>query len=272
MRIRTTKTKNGRLFYVIKTYYDSYGKEHSLTVEKLGNENDIRQKYGMDPDVWAKEYVAKLNAEEKEQNQDISLSFSQTKRITKEHRYEFNIGYLFLQKLYHELGLSKISSQISKRHGFEYDFDSILSRLLYGRILNPCSKRATMGFSRTLLEEPAFDERQIYRALDIISAESDFIQQQLYQNSFAFGKQKTGVVYYDCTNFFFEIQQQDEDGLRKYGKSKENRPLPIVEMGLFIDAEGIPLAVCIEPGNTNEQTTLKPIEKSFYLNSICQNS
>ncbi|MGM9936170.1 MAG: transposase, partial [Candidatus Ornithomonoglobus sp.] len=97
MRIRTTNTKNGRLFYVIKTYYDTHGKEHSLTVEKLGNENAIREKYNCDPDLWAKEYVAKLNAQEKIDNADVHVSFSQTSLLSKDHRYTFNIGYLFLQ-------------------------------------------------------------------------------------------------------------------------------------------------------------------------------
>ena len=138
-----------------------------------------------------------------------------------------------------------------------------MSRLIYGRILKPCSKSATHKFSESLLETPEFEEHQVYRALDVIAQESDFLQQELYKNSFALGKRHTGVIYYDCTNFFFEIEQPDVDGLRKYGKSKENRPLPIVEMGLFMDRDGIPLAVCIHPGNTNEQVTLNPLEQKL---------
>lgn len=263
MRIRTGKTKNGRLFYVIKTCYDSHGVEHTVTVEKLGNENDIRQRTGRDPDEWAKEYVAKLNEEERLEKQDVTMTFSRTKRLTKNHQYTFQIGYLFLQALYHQLGFPKICKEIQKRHAFAYDLDEILSRLIYGRILHPCSKLATLKFSQSLLEKPTFTEKQIYRALDVLAEESDFIQQSLYQNSFALGKRHTGAIYYDCTNFFFEIDQQDEDGLRKYGKSKENRPLPIVEMGMFLDKDGIPLSVCINPGNTNEQATLRPIEKKL---------
>ena len=102
MRIRTTKTKNGRLFYVIKTYYDGKGKEHSVTVEKLGNENDIRKKYGRDPDEWAKEYVSKLNEKEKKENEEIQISLSPAKQLTKNYRYEYQIGYLFLQKIYYD--------------------------------------------------------------------------------------------------------------------------------------------------------------------------
>ena len=261
MRIRTGKTKNGRLFYVIKTYYDSHGVEHTVTVEKLGNENDIRARTGRDPDEWAKEHVARLNEEEKKQNADVTISFSRTKLLSKGHIYEYNAGYLFLQKIYYELGLDKICRQITKRHAFQYDLNSILSRLLYGRVLQPCSKTATFEYSKSLLEKPGFEKHQIYRALDVLCGESDFLQQQLYKNSFVYGKRNTGVIYYDCTNFFFEIEQQDENGLRKYGKCKENRPLPIVEMGLFTDRDGIPLGVCINPGNTSEQKTLKPIEQ-----------
>lgn len=263
MRIKTTKTNNGRLFYVIKTYYDTKGVEHSLTVEKLGNEHAIREKYGCDPDLWAKEYARQLTEKENLQKQDVVFSFSKSKLLTKNYRYEFHVGYLFLQALYHQLGMDRICKQIAKRHSFEYDLNSILSRLLYGRILQPASKLATFQFAETLLEPPLFEEHQIYRSLDVIAKEADFIQKSLYQNSFALGKRNTGVIYYDCTNFFFEIEQADEDGLRKYGKSKENRPLPIVEMGLFMDKDGIPLSICIHSGNTNEQVTLKPAEQKL---------
>ena len=263
MRIRTTKTGNGRLFYVIKTYYDTHGVEHSVTVEKLGNENAIREKYGRDPDEWAKEYVKKLNEAEKQEMQDVPINFSKTHLMSKNYRYTFNIGYLFLQSLYHTLGLNRICREISRRYAFEYNLDAILSRLIYGRILKPGSKLATYKFSECLIEQPEFEEHHVYRALDIIAEESSFIQQKLYENSFALGKRHTGVIYYDCTNFFYEIEEADVDGLRKYGKSKENRPLPLVEMGLFMDQDGIPLAVCIHPGNTNEQITLKPLEQKL---------
>ena len=266
MRLRTTKTKNGRLFYVIKTYYDSNGKEHSLTVEKLGNENAIREQYNCDPDVWAKAHVAELNEKEKSENQNIQISLSPKNKISKNHRYKFNIGYLFLQSLYYQLGIDKICREIKNKYQFDYDLNFILSRLIYSRILQPCSKSASFRYSSELLEQPNFSEHQIYRALDVLADKSDYIQERLYQNSFVFGKRKDGVIYYDCTNFFFEIEESDNDGLRQYGKSKENRPLPIVEMGMFIDHDGIPMAMCIHPGNTNEQVTLKPLEQKIISN------
>ena len=263
MRIRTTQTKNGRLFYVIKTYYDTNRKEHSVTVEKLGNENDIRAKYNCDPDQWAKEYVAKLNEEEKKALEPVQVTFSKKSLISKNHRYSFNVGYLFLQYLYYQLGLNNICKDISNRHDFDFDLNDVLSRLIYGRILSPSSKMATHRFSKKLLEQPKFDEHHMYRALDILAEESDFIQEKLFSNSFVMGKRQCGIIYYDCTNFFFEIEEVDENGARQFGKSKENRPLPIVEMGMFIDSDGIPLAMCIHPGNTNEQVTLKPLEQQL---------
>ena len=243
MRIRTTKTRNGRLFYVIKTYYDGKGKEHSITVEKLGNENEIREKYKCNPDEWAKEYVKKLNEKERAEKEDIQISLSPAKQLTKNYRYEYRIGYLFLQKIYYELKMDQICKEISKRYSYKFDLDSILSRLLYGRIIEPDSKAATCRFAETLIEKPLFKDHHVYRALDVLAAESDFIQESVYKNSFALGARSTGVIYYDCTNFFFEIEEPDVDGLRKHGKSKENRPLPIVKMGMFIDRDGISVSI-----------------------------
>ena len=221
MRIRTTKTKNGRLFYVIKTYYDTHGKEHSITVEKLGNENDIRAKYNCDPDEWAKAHVAELNEQEKIEKADIEISFSPKSLISKNHQYSFNIGYLFLQSLYYQLGLDRMCNEISKKYKFDFNLDDILSRLIYGRILQPASKASTCRFAKTLLEQPKFDNHQVYRALDVLAEESDFIQETIYSNSFELGKRHCGVIYYDCTNFFFEIEEADENGYRQYGKEEE---------------------------------------------------
>lgn len=113
------------------------------------------------------------------------------------------------------------------------------------------------------MEQPRFDLHQIYRALSLLSEETDYIQQQFYHNSLKMSKRRTGVIYYDCTNYFFEIEEADENGDRQYGISKEHRPNPIVQMGLFMDADGIPLAFCINPGNTNEQITLRPLEEKL---------
>ena len=166
-----------------------------------------------------------------------------------------------IQQLYHELRLDRICKDISDRYKFTFNLDSILSRLIYGRILFPHSKLCTSQLSRRLLEQPDFEVHQIYRALEVISKETDFIQKELYKNSIAISKRNDRILYYDCTNYFFEIEQ--EQGIKQYGPSKEHRPNPIVEMGLFMDGDGIPLAFSIHKGNTNEQLTLKPLEEQL---------
>jgi len=166
-----------------------------------------------------------------------------------------------LQKIYHELGLNKISSEISDKYKFEYNLDSILSRLLYGRIIFPSSKLSTYELCWELIEPPDFKLHHLYRALEVIAKETDFMQASLYQNSLKLSKRNTAILYYDCTNYFFEIEQ--EDGLKQYGYSKDHKPNPIVQMGLFMDGDGVPLAFVINKGNTNEQLTLKPLEEKI---------
>ena len=263
MRVRTSKSKNGTRYYIIKTYYDTKGIEHTVTVEKLGSEHEIRESTGRDPMEWAKERAAFLTEKEKAEQAKISLEFSPCNLITKDHQYSFNVGYLFLQKIFHELKLDKVCRSIQAMSDIDYDLNDIVQKLCYSRILHPSSKASSFEFSKTLLEQPSFEQHQVYRALGLLAENFDKIQTELYSNSFCLGKRKTGVIYYDCTNFFFEIEEAEEDTLRQYGKSKENRPLPIVEMGMFIDSEGIPISLCIHPGNTNEQITMTPLEKKM---------
>lgn len=261
MRLKVSRSKNSASLYVTKTVYIDK-KERTITVEKLGTETELREKLnGADPYEWAKEYIRKLNEQEKEQTRKILVPFEQSKIILKDEQHSFNGGYLFLQKIYHELGLHKTCKEISKKYKFDFDLDSILSRLVYGRVIFPSSKLATYELSKRFIEQPNFDLHQIYRALEVLSKETDFIQSSLYENSVKISKRNTGVLYYDCTNYFFEIEQ--EDGDKQYGPSKEHRPNPIVEMGLFMDGDGIPLAFSINRGNMNEQLTLKPLEKKI---------
>lgn len=166
-----------------------------------------------------------------------------------------------MQKLYYQLGLPGICEKIAKKHSFSYDLNSILSRLVYGRLLYPSSKLSCYELSKRLYEQPDFDLHQIYRALSVIAQDFDFIQAELYKNSKKIVKRKTRVLYYDCTNYFFETEY--EEGIKKYGASKEHRPNPIVQMGLFMDRSGLPLAFCINEGNKNEQLTLKPLGKKL---------
>ena len=260
MRLSSTKTKNAESFYAIKTMTQN-GKQTTKVVEKLGTLEEIKAKIGKDKDPyeWAREYVQELNRKEKEETREIITKYSPLKQIPKGEQRLYNIGYLFLQKIYFELGLDKISETISKKYKFEYDLDGILSRLIYGRILFPSSKLNTYRQVGELVEPKTFDLHQIYRALEIIAKESDTIESCIYNNSKKIVKRNTGILYYDCTNYYFEIDKAK--GTKQYGMGKEHRPNPIVQMGLFMDGNGIPLAFSIFDGNQNEQQSLKPLEK-----------
>lgn len=247
--------------YVTKSIYVN-GVHTSKIVEKLGTYEELQKKLnGQDPIEWAKAYVKELTQKEKEEKREVLVKYSPAKQIIKDEQHSFNGGYLFLQKIYHELGLHKICKDISNRYKFTFNLNSILSRLIYGRIIFPSSKLATFELSKRFIEQPDFELQHIYRALEILSEETDFIQSELYKNSSNVCNRNKGVLYYDCTNYFFEIEQ--EEGLKQYGVSKEHRPNPIVQMGLFMDGDGIPLAFCINKGNTNEQVTLKPLEQKI---------
>lgn len=261
MRLKVSKSKNSASFYVIKTVYEDK-KERTVTVEKLGTEAELRKRLnGDEPYEWAKNYVKELNKKEKEQTREILLPLSQSKLLEKNEQQTFNGGYLFLQKIYHDLGINKICNKIKTKYKFTYNLDNILSRLIYSRILFPASKLGTYKLSENFLEKSDFELHNIYRSLEFIAKENDFIQSELYKNSLKLSKRNDKILYYDCTNYFFEIEQ--EEGIKQYGPSKEHRPNPIVEMGLFMDGDGIPLAFSISEGNKNEQLTLKPLEEKI---------
>lgn len=261
MRLKITESKNAKSLYVIRSTYEN-GKHSSKIVEKLGTYAELLKKLnGNDPIAWAKAYIKELNEKEKSGKREVSVTFSPTKRMDKNKQVLFNGGYLFLQAIYYALGLDSISKSISKKHKFTFDLNSILSNLLYSRILFPASKLATTQLVQKFLEPPSFELQHVYRALGIIAEESDFIQSELYKNSLRVTDRNTHILYYDCTNYFFEIEQ--ESGLRQYGISKEHRPNPIVQMGLFMDGDGIPLAFNISKGNMNEQVTLTPLEQKL---------
>lgn len=260
MKLTVSKSKNSASFYVQKTIRKPNGCVTSVTVEKLGNLTEVTAKAGgKDPYVWAQEYVNELNRREYEENKEIIISYSPSKLLKKGEQKLFNCGYLFLQDIYYELGLDKICKEISSRHSFAYDLNDVLSKLIYTRILFPSSKLSSNRQAAKFIEQPTFELHDIYRALSVLSEENDFIQAQLYKNSQKILARRKDILYYDCTNYFFELEEADD--LRRYGKDKQHQPLPLVGMGLFMDHDGIPLAFDIYPGNKNEQPTLKPLEK-----------
>lgn len=261
MKLTISKSKNSTSLYVAKSFYAN-GTRTSKIVEKLGTVAELEKKLnGQDPIEWAKKYIEELNRKEKEEKREVLVKYSPSKLINKGEQHLFNGGYLFLKKIYHEIGLHKICKRISQKYKFDFDLDSIFSRLVYGRVIFPSSKLATHELSKKFIEQPNFDLHQIYRALEILAKETDFIQSAIYENSLKIFKRNTGVLYYDCTNYFFEIEQ--EDGNKQYGPSKDHKPNPIIQMGLFMDGDGIPLAFSMNKGNMNEQLTLKPLEKKI---------
>ncbi len=269
MRIMKGKSKDPT-YHVIQDVRRN-GKRSTEIIENLGHASEICAKYNVsDADSWANEYINTLRANAASQNHKVLIPFDTGSTINKNETLSFNAGYLFLQQIYHKLGLPSICKKIKKENSFSYDLDAILSRLVYGRILFPSSKLSCFEQSQKLLEQPNFDLHQIYRALSVLSGNSDMIQAELYKHSKRIVKRNTGVLFYDCTNYFFELEH--ESGLKQYGPSKEHRPNPIVQMGLFMDKSGLPLAFCINPGSQNEQLSLKPLElqimKDFELSKF----
>lgn len=261
MRIRTTKTTNTVQYAIIKDITKN-GKRTTCIFENLGTLDKIKQRAGNEePLVWLKNYVQELNIKEKENKIPVLIKKDPSKVIEKNVQSSFNVGYLFLQNIYYKLKLDKICNKITEQHQFKFDLNDILSKLIYSRIIFPASKLKTLELSKKFLEQPNFEYQHIERALPVICENMDFIQSELYKNSNEYMKRNNKILYYDCTNYYFEIEE--ESGLRQYGKSKENRPNPIVQMGLFMDGNGIPLAFDITPGNTNEQKTLQPLEEKI---------
>ena len=270
MYVSITGVENNKDVYINQSYRKENGKTSSRIHRKLGKLNELLRQFDGDFDAmmaWAKSEAEKDTAEYNANTCDVSVSLSRKAYIPKNEERCFQIGYLFLQKLCTELKIDAICRKISKRHKYTYDLGAILTDLIYARILSPSSRLSSFSYCKTLLEPPKYELPNVYRALSVMAEESDLIQEELYKNSNFVHPRNKKVLYYDCTNYYFEIEQEDE--LRRYGKSKEHRPDPIVTMGLFMDADGIPLAFDIFPGNQNEQTTLKPLESKVIKDFGC---
>jgi transposase len=270
MYICITGSQNNKDVYIKRSYRKENGKTSSSIYKKLGKYNDLLQQFGGDSEkmmAWAKAEAKKETEAFNNKSIPIPISLSQKAVINKDEERCFNIGYLFLQQICAELRFDNICRKIKERHKFKYDINSILTDLIYARILSPSSKLSSYSFCKTLLEPPKYSLQNVYRSLSVMAEESFFIQEELYRNSNFVHSRNTKILYYDCSNYYFEIEE--EDGDKCYGKSKENRPNPIVTMGLFMDADGIPLAFDIFPGNQNEQTTLKPLETTIIRDFNC---
>lgn len=270
MYITVTGSNNNKDVYINQSYRKENGKSSSRIYKKLGKFNTLLEEFSGDQEkmmAWAKEEAKKETELYNQRNGKVIVEFSKTACIPKDEIRSFHIGYLFLQSLCTQLRFDKICRAIKSRHKFKYDLNAILTDLIYARVLSPASKLGSYEFCQTLLEPPKYSLPDVYRALSVIAEESDFIQSELYKNSNFLHPRDKRILYYDCTNYYFEIEEESES--KRYGKSKENRPNPIVTMGLFMDADGIPLAFDMFPGNQNEQTTLKPLELKILQDFNC---
>ncbi|MBQ5561666.1 MAG: IS1634 family transposase [Lachnospiraceae bacterium] len=273
MKLTISKSKNAESFYISKSYRNNNGKSTTINIRKLGTLKELQEQLGTDRDgvvAWAKEQVRieteKYKAEQ--QQKEVQITFHADRLMDYNIQRFYQGGYLFLQSIYYQLGLNKICRKIKAKYTYEYDLNAILSDLIYTRILEPDSKRSSYQFAQKFLEPPEYELHDVYRALSVLAEQCDLIQSEVYKNSHFLGKRNDRIMYYDCTNYYFEIEQ--EDGIKRYGKSKEHRPNPIVQMGLFMDGDGIPVAFSLFPGNQNEQKSLKPLETKVIRDLGCK--
>lgn len=261
MRVKTVKSTKGSISYsIIRDITKPDGKRSTEIVQNLGNHETLQQLCPeMAPMDYARKIARELSEAEAKGKVTVVKEFDSERLIERDNQNGYDIGYLFIDKLFYELKLDRVCTQIAQQSRITFDLGQVLKTLVSTRILYPSSKRHSLQLSKSYLTPPSLELQHIYRGLDVLAEHSERIQEAVYKNSAALIERDTRVLYYDCTNFFFEIEEEDD--LRKYGKSKENRPNPIVQMGLFMDGSGLPLAYTMFAGSNNEQPSLKPLEK-----------
>ena len=256
MKLHVVKSSNDSILYFAKSI--RIGKKTTTkNIKRIGKLSELSKIYD-DPIAHFKDEAKRLTEEDKvEHNFKIQpkllLDPSKTKKI--------QLGYVFPQYVYYSLGINDIMRKIHNDSSIDYDFNRIVRDLVIGRIIDPLSKCSTYKLAKHFPESPDYELHHIYRALSLIAKNFDFIEEKTFKGMKEYADVNTSVTYYDCTNFYFEIEE--EDGFRTYGKSKENRPNPIVQMGLFLDKNGLPISMCINPGKTNEQQTMIPLEEKM---------
>ena len=258
MRKKVTHSKNKSHYSIIKDYVTSEGKRTTTVVENLGNQQQVEERFGTkDIDKAIEDYIKIL---EQEKETKITIYKNPNKKIEKGIRRTFNIGYFFLKKIYYNLKLNEMCAVIKSKYKFEFDLNEILECIIYSRILWPASKKSTFEQSEKFLEKPNLKYHSILRSLEYLTKEFDYVQKFLFENSNKVMNRNYRVIYYDCTNFFMYTEEND---FEKYGVGKQGVALPLIQMGLFMDADGLPFAMNINPGNTSETKTMLPTEKDF---------
>lgn len=275
----------------MKIWYDRKSKDPSYFVQqgirngkkvttknifKIGKHSELLAQGHADPLAYAKEVVEEYNKKMKSEKVDLEITIDFNKKLIPSDNVAsksslLNIGYFFLQDIYSKLNLKDFIKNITKDKKITYNLNDITRFLTFDRILNPRSKLAAVNNLDFFYEKPSFSHQNVLRGMDILADHYDSYLQHLFENSNTIVKRDTSICYYDCTNYYFEIETADEPyydevtgeylyGLRQYGPSKEHRPNPIVEMGLFMDKDGIPLTMGLYPGNMNEQKTVHELE------------
>lgn len=264
MRLTISKSKNAEQLYITKSIRVSKNKTTSKIFVKLGSMASLLPEHDNDRDkviAWAKEQARIYTEAEKQGSISVDVTFSEATQLKLDEQSDFNIGYLFPKMVYHQLGLDKICNDISDKYKISYNLSDILQMLVTTRLIAPASKLSSYEYASNFLQQPSFDLHHVYRSLDVLAEHSDEIQALVYKNSTDLIDRNKEVLFYDCTNYFFEIEEARGDA--QFGKSKEHRPNPIVQMGLFLDGNGLPLCFSMFPGNRNEHPTLKPLEKKI---------
>ena len=265
-RIKVTKSKNSESFYIIDDFTDPKTRKHStFIVERLGSLSSLKSKYDTDSREVVldnlKQYVYKLREQDKENKAIVSINFTPSQLIPLDDERLYNLGYMYFKNILFSLGIKDICQQITDRHKFQFDLTSIVSDLVNTRIIYPGSKRSSFKDAHHFLDVPQYQLEDVYRSLPVLADERYFVEKELYLNSSSMFERNNSVLFYDCTNFYFEIEEEND--FLKYGKSKENRPNPIVQYGLFMDANVLPIADMTFEGNKNEQFSLRELEKQI---------
>ena len=277
MKLNYDKKSKNPTYFVQKGYRNG-NKTTTKNIVRIGKHSELL-KITDDPLAYAKEQVAKYNDEEKngKVTMEVKIDYAEKIKLSNDlvsSSTNLNIGYLFLQQLYHDLEIGSFFKSITKDSKITFDPNTVNRFLTFARILYPDSKLGTHQHLDHYFEKPSFDYVHILRTMDLLEAHYDDYIAYLFEKSKNIVKRDTSVCYYDCSNYYFEIESPDDDyvdeitgeiikGFRKYGMSKQHQPAPLVQMGLFMDSDGIPLSMCLTSGSDNEQTTAIPLEKKL---------
>ena len=265
-RISYSQSKNSRMYYIIEDFIRN-GKRTTRKLDTIGNTKKISELAAeacIDFDTWLNNYLEKYktehNTDDNEPKEIIIKKYSD-KLIPQNITNKFNVGYLFLEDIYYSLKIDKIVKKISKKYNFKFDLNEVLAYLVFSRIIYPSSKLKTFELSQNFIETPKYNLENLYRGLTYLNNELDYIQKEIYNNSKSIVDRNTRIIYFDCTNYYFDINEEND--FQKYGNSKDKKPKPLVGMGLFMDGKGIPIAMNIFPGNASETKQLIPLQEKI---------